>query len=107
MIEKLLNEANEEATHKAFCDEELSKSRASQEEKTMKLDKYSARGDSATTTMAELEEAIKGLQGEIAELNEEIDRLRERLLEAEQAGEAAEAKGAQLEELLAEEKVRP
>merc|ERR1719409_1693553 len=69
MIEKLLNEANEEATHKAFCDEELSKSRASQEEKTMKLDKYSARIDTATTTMAELEEAIKGLQGEIAEMD--------------------------------------
>ena len=69
MIEKLLNEANEEATHKAFCDEELSKSRASQEEKTMKLDKYSARIDSATTTMAELEEAIKGLEGEIAEMD--------------------------------------
>ena len=33
--------------------------------------------------------------------------MRERLLEAEQAGEAAEAKGVQLEELLAEEKVRP
>jgi len=69
MIEKLLNEANEEATHKAFCDEELSKSRASQQDKTMKLDKYSARIDSASTAIAELEEAIKGLEGEIAEMD--------------------------------------
>ena len=49
MIEKLLNEANDEATHKAYCDEEMSKSRASQKEKSMKLDKYSARADSATS----------------------------------------------------------
>ena len=69
MIEKLLNEANEEATHKAFCDEELSKSRASQAEKSSKLDKYSARADTATTTIAELEEAIKGLEGEVAEMD--------------------------------------
>merc|ERR1719487_2888660 len=69
MIEKLLNEANEEATHKAFCDEELSKSRSSQEEKTIKLDKYQARIDSATTTMAELGEAIKSLEGELAEMD--------------------------------------
>jgi len=69
MIEKLLNEANEEATHKAFCDEELSKSRASQKDKSMKLDKYSARIDSARTAIAELEEAIKTLQGEVAEMD--------------------------------------
>ena len=57
------DEANEEATHKAFCDEELSKSRASQKDKTMKLDKTSARIDSARTTIAELEDAVKGLEG--------------------------------------------
>merc|ERR1719487_893216 len=35
----------------------------------MKLDKYSARIDSATTTIAELEEAVKSLEGELAEMD--------------------------------------
>merc|ERR1719473_1925501 len=69
MIEKLLNEANEEAQQKAFCDKEIGASKKSQEEKTMKLDKYSARLDTATSTMAELREAIKTLEGEIAEID--------------------------------------
>merc|ERR1719440_2104670 len=69
MIEKLLNEANEEASHKAFCDEEMSKSKASQAQKTVKLDKYVARIDSAESTIAELREAIKGLEAEVAEID--------------------------------------
>merc|ERR1719473_410954 len=43
MIAKLLKEAQEEATQKAFCDEEMGKSKASEEKKTMTLDKLNSR----------------------------------------------------------------
>merc|ERR1719487_2071826 len=64
MIEKLVTEANEEATQKAFCDEETSKSKAAQSEKTMTADKLTSRIDKASTTKALLEESIKELEGE-------------------------------------------
>merc|ERR1719498_2081008 len=69
MIAKLLKEAEEEATQKAFCDAEIGKSKASQEEKTMTLDKLSSRIDGATSTIAELTEAIKTLESEVAEID--------------------------------------
>jgi hypothetical protein len=69
MIEKLLNEANAEAEQKAFCDTEISKSRKSQEDKTLRLDKVTARMDTAATTIAELQEAVKTLEGEVAEID--------------------------------------
>merc|ERR1719261_559765 len=69
MIAKLLKEAQEEATQKAFCDEEMGKSKASQKEKTMTLDKLNARIDKASARVAELGDAIKELEGEVAELD--------------------------------------
>merc|ERR1719238_1590458 len=45
MIAKLLKEAEEEATQKAFCDAEMGKSKKSQDEKTMTLDKLQSRID--------------------------------------------------------------
>merc|ERR1719440_968960 len=45
MLAKLIKEAQEEASQKAFCDEEMGKSKASQTEKTAKLDKYTTRKD--------------------------------------------------------------
>merc|ERR1719235_1504971 len=69
MIEKLVTEANEEATQKAFCDEEIGKSKAAQAEKSMTADKLTSRIDKATTTKAQLEGSIKDLEGEIAELD--------------------------------------
>merc|ERR1719359_2019872 len=47
MVAKLLKEAQEDATHEAFCQEELSKSKKSQEEKEMALGKYKSRIDAA------------------------------------------------------------
>merc|ERR1719247_3026604 len=69
MIAKLLKEAEEEATQKAFCDAEMGKSKTSQEEKTMTLDKLSARIDGAESTIAENTEAIKTLEAEVAEID--------------------------------------
>merc|ERR1719482_1186513 len=69
MIAKLLKEAEEEATQKAFCDKEMGASKKSQDEKTMTLDKLQTRIDGATTTIAELTEAVKTLEGEVAEID--------------------------------------
>merc|ERR1719488_389064 len=69
MIAKLLKEAQEEATQKAFCDEEMGKSKASQAEKTATLDKLQTRIDGASATIAELTEAVKTLQAEIADID--------------------------------------
>merc|ERR1719161_3225996 len=69
MIEKLLKEAQEEATHEAFCQEEMGKTKKSQEDKTMKLDKFTARVDEASSTLAELKESVKTLEGEVGEID--------------------------------------
>jgi len=69
MIAKLVEEANQEATQKAFCDEEISKSKASQAEKNMDLDKTKSRLDSAASKKADLQETVAEVQGEIADLD--------------------------------------
>merc|ERR1719161_1707348 len=69
MIAKLLKEAEEEATQKAFCDKEMGASTTSKEEKTATLGKLSARIDGASTTIAENTEAIKTLEAEVAEID--------------------------------------
>merc|ERR1719191_1911899 len=69
MIEKLLKEAAEAATHEAFCQEEMGKSKKAQEDKTMKLDKFSTRVDEASSKVSELTESIKKLEAEVAEID--------------------------------------
>jgi len=69
MIAKLTKEAAEEADQKAFCDEELSESKAKQTEISGKLDKTVARIEKAEAGMATAKEAIKILEAEIAEID--------------------------------------
>jgi hypothetical protein len=69
MIAKLLKEAQEEATQKAFCDEEMGKSKKSQDEKQTKIDEYQTRIDKASTTIATLTEEVKTLEAEVAEID--------------------------------------
>merc|ERR1719271_854735 len=69
MIAKLLKEAQEEATQKAFCDAEMGKSKKSQSEKTATIDKLQTRIDGAEATIAELTEAVKTLEAEVAAID--------------------------------------
>merc|ERR1719487_2223237 len=67
MIAKLLQEAAEEATQKAFCDKEIGESTASKEEKEGKLGKVNSRLEKAESTTASLTEQITSLSAEVAE----------------------------------------
>merc|ERR1719482_1862030 len=69
MIAKLLKEAQEEATQKAFCDKEMGASKATEAEKTATIEKLQTRIDGNTARIAELEEAVKTLEAEVADID--------------------------------------
>merc|ERR1719197_2097287 len=66
MIAKLMKEAEAEASHKAYCDEEMSKTKAKKEELTADIDKLTSKIDTASARSADLKE----LQKELAALQE-------------------------------------
>lgn len=69
MIGKLVAAAQEEATQQAFCDEEKSKSKKEQEAKNLRFDDLKSRLDSASAMKAQLEDQIKELHAEIADID--------------------------------------
>merc|ERR1719359_522361 len=66
MIEKLVADAQAEASHKAFCDKEMAESEAKIADHTSTIEKYTARKDKAVATIAKLKEEIATLQKELA-----------------------------------------
>merc|ERR1719407_119112 len=74
MIAKLLQEAAEEATQKAFCDKEIGESKASKDEKQGKLDKTNARLEKAESTIASLTDQITTLTKEVAESDAAVSK---------------------------------
>jgi len=67
MIDRLVAEAAEEADAKAFCDIEISKSRAKQADFSAKLDMHSARIEKASAAIEELKAQTKALNEQMAE----------------------------------------
>jgi len=70
MIEKLVAEQAEEASHKAWCDQELTKSVKSQKSKDAKIEDLSTRIEKAESASAKLSEQIKTIAGELAEMDD-------------------------------------
>merc|ERR1719422_2090323 len=79
MIAKLEKEAGDEATEKAYCDEQLAKTEAKKSELEEDIAKMTSRIDKAAARSAQLKQEIKTLEGELSALAKEqaeMDRIR-------------------------------
>ena len=72
MIAKLLRVAAEEADQKAFCDEEIGKSKKSQSEKEESLAKTQTRLDKGDASVAKLTELVTTLSKEVADIDASV-----------------------------------
>jgi peptidoglycan hydrolase CwlO-like protein len=80
MIAKLLKEAEAEASHKAFCDKEMSETKTKKEDLGDEIEKLTAKIDKASAESAKLKDEVKTLQKELADLEKsqaEMDKIRE------------------------------
>merc|ERR1719253_1779781 len=79
MIEKLLSEAQADATEKAFCDKEMAETEAKKADKEATIEKLSTQIDSQTAKSSKLKGEVATLQKELADLAKtqaEMDKLR-------------------------------
>merc|ERR1719156_2957 len=79
MIEKLLKEAEEDATEKAYCDKEMAETEAKQTDKEDTIEKLTTKIDSQTARSGKLKEEVAALQKELSDLagaQAEMDRVR-------------------------------
>merc|ERR1719192_366412 len=79
MIAKLQAEAEAEATEKAYCDEQLAKTKAKKEELDEDIEKLTVKIDQASSKSAKLKEEVSALESELAALTKmqaEMDKIR-------------------------------
>jgi DNA repair exonuclease SbcCD ATPase subunit len=68
MLEKLLKEAEDDATEKAYCDKELAYTNGRKDEKTTEIEKQTTSIDQMTARSSKLKEEVATLQKELSEL---------------------------------------
>mmetsp|Transcript_8555 Transcript_8555/g.23848 ORF Transcript_8555/g.23848 Transcript_8555/m.23848 type:complete len:665 (+) Transcript_8555:64-2058(+) len=79
MIEKLSAEAAADATHKTYCDKQLSETKEKKSEKTTEVEKLSTKIDQMTAKSSSLKEEVAALQQALSELfssQAQMDKLR-------------------------------
>merc|ERR1719161_2867441 len=79
MIERLLQEAEQEAAHKGWCDKEMGESKAKKEELTTEITELTTKIDKMTAASAKLKEEVATLTKELADLaatQAEMDKIR-------------------------------
>merc|ERR1719346_807539 len=79
MISQLEAEANAEATEKAYCDEQLAKTKAKKEELDDDIAKLTVKIDQASSKSEHLKEEVQELENELAALSKlqaEMDKIR-------------------------------
>lgn len=69
LIDRLLNEAAEEAEGKSFCEDEMAKTRSKQTELAAKIDRNGVRIEKAAAKKAVLAQQVVELQGEVAQID--------------------------------------
>jgi len=80
MIARLEQDAEKDATHKAYCDKELKESEEKKADKTAEVEKLTTRIDSMMARSATLKEEVAQLQADLAALAKaqaDMDRIRE------------------------------
>jgi chromosome segregation ATPase len=69
LIVKLMQEANDEAEHKGFCDMEMATNKNTRDKKSEDVINLTAEIDELKASIAKISQDIEGLSGEIAELD--------------------------------------
>merc|ERR1719399_2689151 len=72
LIVRLMEEANEEAEHKGWCDTELAANEATRKEKTQKVETLHAEIDALEASIAKLTEDLQDLHQAVADLDKAV-----------------------------------